>query len=77
MSRKQTVAGERKLARFRQIETNNPATHHDAIEFADGEIVLLTRLCAGQRATVLQLPVGSDAQPAARTLERDGSRAQA
>jgi hypothetical protein len=31
-------------------------THHDALEFPDGQVVLLTRLCVGQRATVLQLP---------------------
>jgi hypothetical protein len=37
------------VARFRQV-------HHDALEFADGKIVLLTRLIEGQRATVLQLP---------------------
>jgi hypothetical protein len=30
--------------------------HHDALEFPDGKIVLLTHLCKGQRATVLQLP---------------------
>jgi hypothetical protein len=30
--------------------------HHDALEFPDGTTVLLTRLCRGQRATVLQLP---------------------
>jgi hypothetical protein len=30
--------------------------HHDALEFANGQIVLLTRLVPGQRATVLQLP---------------------
>jgi hypothetical protein len=30
--------------------------NHDALEFPDGEIVLLTRLCEGQRATVLTLP---------------------
>lgn len=45
-----------RLARFRQINTDNPAAHHDALEFADGQIVLLTRLCEGQRATILQLP---------------------
>src|SRR5258707_11127323 len=28
----------------------------DALEFPDGEIVLLTRLCEGQNATVLTLP---------------------
>jgi hypothetical protein len=30
--------------------------HHDALEFPDGEIVLVTQLRAGQHATVLQLP---------------------
>ena len=30
--------------------------HHDALEFPDGEIVLVTRLYPGQHATVLQLP---------------------
>jgi hypothetical protein len=28
-------------------------------EFPDGEIVLLTRLCEGQHATVLQLPASA------------------
>jgi hypothetical protein len=32
------------------------AAHHDALEFPDGQIVLLTFLCEGQQATVLQLP---------------------
>jgi hypothetical protein len=45
-----------KVARFRQINLENPSTHHDALEFPNGEIVLLTHLRAGQRATVLQLP---------------------
>jgi hypothetical protein len=44
------------LARFRQVDLENAATHHDALEFPDGQVVLLTRLCEGQRATVLQLP---------------------
>ena len=30
--------------------------HHDALEFPDGRIVLLTRLSEGHVATVLQLP---------------------
>jgi hypothetical protein len=45
------------VARFRQINLDNPCTHHDALEFPDGEIVLLTHLLPGQHATVLQLPV--------------------
>jgi hypothetical protein len=47
-----------RLARFRQINMDNAVTHHDALEFPDGQVVLLTRLCEGQRATVLQLPAG-------------------
>jgi hypothetical protein len=55
---------EQRLARFRQINMDNPVTHHDALEFPDGQVVLLTRLCVGQRATVLQLPAA--ARPEAR-----------
>ena len=50
-----------RLARFRQVNMDNPVAHHDALEFPDGQVVLVTRLCAGQRATVLQLPAGSRA----------------
>jgi hypothetical protein len=32
------------------------AAHHDALKFPVGRTVLLTHLCAGQAATVLQLP---------------------
>ena len=46
-----------KVARFRQVNLDNPNTHHDALEFPDGQIVLLTHLLVGQRASVLQLPV--------------------
>jgi hypothetical protein len=48
-----------KVARFRQVNNDRSNAHHDALEFPDGQIVLLTRLCQGQRATVLQLPAGS------------------
>jgi hypothetical protein len=53
-----------KTAIFRQINQNNRAAHHDALEFPDGQVVLLTSLVEGQQATVLQLPappVGSKA----------------
>jgi hypothetical protein len=46
-----------KTAIFRQINQHNPTHHHDALEFPDGQIVLLTFLVEGQHATVLQLPV--------------------
>ena len=48
--------GEDKTAIFRQINKGKVAAHHDALEFPDGQIVLLTFLCEGQQATVLQLP---------------------
>ena len=43
------------VARFRYVD-NGPYAHRDALEFPSGKIVLLTRLCEGQHATVLQLP---------------------
>jgi hypothetical protein len=61
-----------RLARFRQIDTDKPHQHHDALEFSNGAIVLVTNLTTGQRATVLQLPanpIGEKPQasrPAAR-----------
>ena len=36
-----------------------PLTHRDALEFSDGQIVLLTGLFENQEATVLQLPTQS------------------
>jgi hypothetical protein len=33
--------------------------HHDALEFPNGQIVLVTRLSEGQYATVLQLPASA------------------
>ena len=51
-----------RLARFRQINMDNPVIHHDALEFPDGQVVLLTRLCEGQPATVLQLPAAARAE---------------
>ncbi|MFZ1149718.1 MAG: hypothetical protein WAR76_08280 [Xanthobacteraceae bacterium] len=45
-----------KTAIFRQIHKEWITPHHDALEFPDGHIVLLTFLCEGQQATVLQLP---------------------
>ena len=45
-----------KTAVFRQVNLANPNAHHDALEFPNGDIVLLTYLMEGQEATVLQLP---------------------
>jgi hypothetical protein len=49
------------VAIFRQINKGALHVNHDALEFPDGNIVLLTRLYEGQNATVLTLP------PQART----------
>jgi hypothetical protein len=51
-----------KVASFRQINGDLPNRHHDALEFPDGKIVLLTHLCIGQRATVLQVPASASAK---------------
>jgi hypothetical protein len=48
-----------KTAIFRQLNLDNAHAHHDALEFPDGEMMLLTYLMEGQQATVLQLPAAS------------------
>jgi hypothetical protein len=45
-----------KTAIFRRVNQEYQHTNHDALEFPDGEIVLLTFLQEHQQATVLQLP---------------------
>jgi hypothetical protein len=59
-----------KVARFRKLNNDQPHAHHDALEFPGGQIVLLTRLCAGQRAKVLQLP----AVPRTRSQAEDSKQ---
>jgi hypothetical protein len=44
------------VAKFQQVNKGKRHVHHDALEFPDGKIVLLTQLREGQYATVLQLP---------------------
>jgi hypothetical protein len=66
------------LARFRRINVDNAVTHHDALEFPDGQVVLVTRLCEGQCATVLQLPpsarpVAAEAKASERPEVREPS----
>ena len=55
---------------FRQVNKHEPRAHHDALEFPDGEIVLLTELVEGQQATVLQLPAQPTTATAAKAQER-------
>ncbi|HVV60262.1 MAG TPA: hypothetical protein VHD14_00750 [Pseudolabrys sp.] len=61
-----------RVARFRQINLNQPNMHHDALEFPGGRVVLVTRLFEGQRATVLQLPADQFDEAA-----RDKTRSEA
>jgi hypothetical protein len=49
-----------KTAIFRKVHQHNPTVHHDALEFPDGRIILVTLLEAGQQATVLQLPAAPE-----------------
>ena len=51
---------------FREINQGIPRAHHDALEFPDGQIVLLTLLHEGQQATVLQLPAAHERAQAAQ-----------
>jgi hypothetical protein len=44
--------------------------HHDALELPDGQTLLLTFLCEGQQATVLQLPAKPASEAEAREQER-------
>ena len=57
------------VARFRQVNVDNPCTHHDALEFPNGQVVLLTHLRVGQRAAVLQLPAQANSAPDVADLE--------
>jgi hypothetical protein len=51
-----TLVSSHKVARFRQVNLDQRSAHHDALEFPDGKIVLVTKLWERQQATVLQLP---------------------
>src|SRR3954462_6606194 len=57
-----------RLARFRQVNMDNRVAHPDALEFPDGQLVLVPPLCHGLRATVLQLPAGTRAATAEETV---------
>ena len=59
-----------KTAIFRQVDKEQPSRHHDALEFPDGETVLLTYLAKHQHATVLQLPVRPETAAEAEAQKR-------
>jgi hypothetical protein len=55
---------------FRQLNKDRADAHHDALEFPDGNVLLLTQLCEKQMATVLQLPAQPRTEAEARDQER-------
>src|SRR6266699_970294 len=59
-----------KTAIFRQINREQPHMRPDALELPDGQTLLLTFLCEGQEATVLQLPAKPVTKAEARAQER-------
>ncbi len=58
---------EHKTAIFRQVNLHKRWAHHDALEFPDGQMVLLTFLELGQEATVLQLPASAGVKATQQT----------
>jgi hypothetical protein len=56
---------DQRVARFRQIDTGKPHVHHDALEFPNGQVVLVTQLREGQSLSVLQLPAAPQAEAGA------------
>jgi len=69
-----TKATNFRVARFRKIDQRNAYRHHDALELPDGNVVLVTHLSRGQRATVLQLPVTHQPEHATRTTKEHSNR---
>lgn len=61
---------EHRVGIFRQINTQDQYTHHDALELPDGTHVTLHSLVAGQSATVLQLPAAPKTAEEAKAQER-------
>src|SRR5262249_39761743 len=60
-----------KVARVRHLNEERRSAHHDALKSPNGQIVLVTRLCEGQRCTVLQLPAAPRPAEAAEEHKQD------
>ncbi|HUI15400.1 MAG TPA: hypothetical protein VL048_18230 [Xanthobacteraceae bacterium] len=67
---------EQRVARFRQVNMEDPHVHHDALEFPGGQIVMVTRLVPGQTATVLQLPAAPQEHGEAKAPQSAAAAAQ-
>jgi len=55
---------------FRQINKQILNVHHDALEFPDGHVMLLTTIAVGQKALVLQLPARPKTPAEAESQQR-------
>jgi hypothetical protein len=55
------------VGKFGKIDPHIRDRHHDAIEFPDGNYVLVTQLCEGQRVSVLHLPGTQPVHPTVHT----------
>jgi len=55
---------------FRQINKEMLNVHHDALEFPDGQVMLLTTVAVDQKATVLQLPARPKTPAEAQSQQR-------
>jgi hypothetical protein len=55
---------------FRQINKEMLNVHHDALEFPDGQVMLLTTVAVDQKATVLQLPARPKTPAEAQAQQR-------
>jgi hypothetical protein len=66
---------QQQTAVLRQINKERVAAHHDAAEFPDGQLVLLTFLWEGQEAVVLQLPAQPHTALETQSQRRAESRA--
>jgi hypothetical protein len=55
---------------FRQVRKDEPNCHHDALEFPDGSVKLLTALAVGQKARVLQMPAAPKTEQEAKDQTR-------
>jgi hypothetical protein len=60
-----------RVARFRQVDLDNPTTHHDALEFPDGNIVKLNELVIGQHVRIVQLPAEPKSEKPETQVQND------
>jgi hypothetical protein len=65
-----TVKKHGTIAIFRQINKDKPSAHHDALEFPNGHVQLLTTIDVDARARVLQLPAAPKSEAEAKEQER-------